>query len=103
MRGPFQAELKFLATSSGLNAMSCAVRTKVPGGISQFECEAFIGQNHSSGRRSPIQMRGVFQSGPKFLAACSSFSEGRFSVGNKIPGGLYQSECEALSSQNQNA
>ena len=42
-------------------------------------------------------MRGVFRSGPKFLAIISSLNARRFSLRTKVPGDISQVNCAAFS------
>ena len=54
MRGAFRSEPKFLARFTSLNARSYSVRTKIPGGVFQFMCDAFFGQDQNSWRYVPV-------------------------------------------------
>ena len=94
MRGVFRSEAKRLAVFSSLNARCVSVRTKFPGGIFQFEFEVFVGQDQNSWRFLLVQMGGVCRSGPKFLAIFPSLNTRCLSVRTKIPGGIFQYECD---------
>ena len=48
MRGVRRPEPKFPKVFPNLNARRLSVRTEIPGGIYQCECEAFFGQNQNS-------------------------------------------------------
>ena len=54
VRGFFRSEPKFLAIFTTLHARCLSVRTKIPGDISQFECEVFVGQNPNPWRCFPV-------------------------------------------------
>ena len=113
-RGVCRLEPKFLAVFPSLYARCLSARTKFPGSIYQFKCEAILGQNPNSWRYFPVQMRGVIQSEPEFLAVFPSFSARCLSVRaaipgdisswnarcvsvrTKSPGGFYQFKCEAF-------
>ena len=82
MRCVFRPEPKPPAVYSNLNMRS---DPKVPGGISQFECEAFFDQD------------------PKFLAEFPSLSARRFSVRTQIPGDIFQFKCDVVLGQNRNS
>ena len=114
-RGVFRSEPEVLAICPSLNAGRLSARTKIPGKSYQFECEAFLGPTRNSWRFFPIWARGACRSEPKFLAAFPSFNARRFSVrtkgsgdpekflaGAKVPGGIYQFECEARFGRDQN-
>ena len=77
MRGVCRSETNSLAVFSDLNAMGFSVRTEIPGGIYQFECEAFCGQNQNPRRYFPVKMRGVCRSEPEFLAVCTRLNARR--------------------------
>ena len=64
-------------------------------GLFQSKSEARFGQNRTSWRRFPAQMRGVFRSEPKSLAVFPSFNAVCLSVRNEMPGGVYQFERDA--------
>ena len=49
-RGVPPSESKFLAVFPSSNARRYSVRTRIPGSISQFQCEAFVGQDRNSWR-----------------------------------------------------
>ena len=103
MHGVWWPEPKFLAIFPSLDARRFSVRTKFPGKIYQFECEARFGQNQNSRRYFSIGMRGVCRSGPKFLAIFPSLNARRVSVRTKLPGGIHQFECEVFFGQNRNS
>ena len=94
IRGAFWSEPKFLVIFTNLDARRFSVRTEIPGVISQFECEVFVGQSQYSWRYFPVLIRGVFRSGPKFPAVCASLGARRYSVRTEMPGGVFQCECE---------
>ena len=102
-RGVFRPEPKFLAARSRLNARSFLVRTKIPGGVPQFECEAFFGQNQNSWQYIPVQVRGVFRPDPKFLAIVTCLNARRVSVRTEIPGAFPQFQCEVFVGQSRNS
>ena len=79
----FWSKPKSLAIFTTLNGRRFSVRTKIPGGFSLFECEAFFGQKQNPRRYCPVHARGVCWLEPKFLA-------------------IYQFKCEALFFQNPN-
>ena len=79
-RGVCRSEPKSLAVFSDLNAMGYSVRTEIPGGIYQFECEAFCGQNKNPRQYFPVKMRGVCRSEPEFLAVFTSVNARSYSV-----------------------
>ena len=54
MLGVVRAEPKPLAIFNFLNGKCLSVNTEIPGDISQFACEAFVGQNQNSWRYLPI-------------------------------------------------
>ena len=101
--GVFRSEPKRLAICPSLNARCCAVRAKIPGDISQFGCEVFVGQDRNSWRYVPICMRCVLRLEPERLAIFSSVNEGCVSVRTETPGSIYQFEYEALLCQNQSS
>ena len=45
-----RSESKFLAVFPSSNARCNSVRTRIPGSISQFQCEVFVGQDRNSWR-----------------------------------------------------
>ena len=94
IRGAFWSEPKFLVIFTNLGARRFSVRTEIPGVLSQFECEVFVGQSQYSWRYFPVLIRGVFWSEPKFLAVCTSLGAMRYSARTKMPGGIFQFECE---------
>ena len=49
-RGVPRSESKFLAVFPSSNARCYSVRTRIPGSISQFQCEVFVGQGRNSWR-----------------------------------------------------
>ena len=85
MRGVCRSEPKPLATFNSLNARRLSVRTKTPGGIAQFKCEGFYGQNRNHWRRSPV------------------LGARRFSVRTRTPRSFYQFGCDVLFGQNRNS
>ena len=93
MRGVRWSEPKPLAIINSLNARRFSVRTKIPGSISQFKCEGFVGQNPNSWQLFPVWARVVFLSEPKFLAVFPSLFARRFSVGAEIPRDVSQFKC----------
>ena len=68
MRGVRRSETKFLAVCPNLNAMRLSVRTEIPDGIYQCECEAFFGQNQNS----PSEGRNIL-SKEEFSYYCDGF------------------------------
>ena len=54
MRGACRSELKLLGTFPSLNARGFSVRAKVPGGVFQFKCDAFYGQNENPWQYFPV-------------------------------------------------
>ena len=82
--------------------MCLSVRTKLPGNLPQFRCEAFVCQNRNSSRYLPNWARGVFPSEPKFLAIVTSLNARCFSARAKIRGNISRFKCEAFVSQNRN-
>ena len=94
-RGFFRPEPKFLAVSTSLNASRLSARAEIPGGISQFVCEAFSGQDWESWLYSPVSTRGVTRPELKCLAVFPSLNARRFSARTEIPGNSYQFGCEA--------
>ena len=103
MRGVFQSEPQFLAIFSSLSARRSSVRTEIPGDISQFAREVFVGQDPNLRRYSPVEMRGIHRSELKFLAIFPSLGARRFSVRTQSPGNSYQFEREAVFGQNPNS
>ena len=121
MRGIFRSEPELTATFTSLNARRVSNRTKTPGDISQFKCEAFVGQNQNSWqittfscaaffgqnrnfcRRLPIWMRGVFRPEPKLPAIFPSLNARCLSARTKSPGGVLRFECDVFFGQNQNS
>ena len=102
MRGVFQSEPKSPAIFSSLNARRYSVRTKIPGDVSQRYCEVCFGQNQNSRRYSPVYMRGVCRSEPKFLAVCTTLNARCLSVRTRNLGDISQSKCGVRVGQNQN-
>ena len=49
-RGVTRSEPEFLAVFPSSNARRYSVRTRIPGSISQFQCEVFVGQDRNSWR-----------------------------------------------------
>ena len=82
--------------------MCLSVRTKLPGNLPQFRCEAFVCQNRNSSRYLPNWARGVFPSEPKFLVIVTSLNARCFSARAKIRGNISRFKCEAFVSQNRN-
>ena len=84
----------------GIYQVECEVfsaRTEIPGDIAQSKREASVGQNRNSWRYVPIRMRGVCRSEAKFLAILTRLNAGYVPARTKIPGGIYQFECEVFS------
>ena len=90
IRGVFRSGPKFLAVFPSLNARCFSVRTETPGDISQFKCEVSVGQDPNTWRSSPIWMRGVVRSEPKFLAIFTGLNARRFAARPKTPGSILQ-------------
>ena len=103
MRGVCRSEPKFLAVLPGLDAGCSSVGTRIPGGVSQFKCEVFVGRNQKSWRYFPVQMRGVFQTEPKFLAVFTNVNATRFSVRTEMTGDISQCKCDVSVGQNRNS
>ena len=85
----------------GIYQVECEVfsaRTEIPGDIAQSKREASVGQNRNSWRYVPIRMRGVCRSEAKFLAILTRLNAGYVPARTKIPGGIYQFECEVFRS-----
>ena len=93
MRGGFRTEQKLLAVFPSINARLFSVGTETPGGVFQFKCEAFVGQNPNSWQLFPVWARVVFLSELKFLAVFPSLFARRFSVGAEIPRDVSQFKC----------
>ena len=68
MRGVFRSEPKSLAVFTSVNARRFSVRTEIPDGIYQCECEAFFGQNQNS----PSEGRNIL-SKEEFFYHCDGF------------------------------
>ena len=68
MRGVCRPEPKFLAVFTNVNARRFSAISEIPVGFFQFERDVTVGQNRSSWRFFPVQVRGVIPSGAKFLA-----------------------------------
>ena len=96
MRGVFRSEPKSLAIFFSLNTRRVSARTEIPCGVSQFECEAFFGDNRNSWRYFPVKMRGVSRPELKFLAIFPCLGARRFSGRTEIPGGISQCKCEVF-------
>ena len=103
MRGVLRPGPKFLAVCSNLNARRLSVRTKAPGSIHHFECEVFVSGNQSLWRYFPVLLRGVSRPEPKFLVMFSSLNARRFAARTKIPGDVFQFDCEAFFGQDRNS
>ena len=102
-RGVFRSKPKFVAVFSSADARCYSVRTETPGNSNQFVCEAFFSQNRNSYHYSPVYIRGVLRTGPKFLAVFPSLNARRLSVRTKAPGSIYQFACEVFLSENQSS
>ena len=102
MRGVCRSDPKFLAMFTSFRAGRFSARAEIFGGISQFKCEAFSGQNRNSWRYFPVKTRGVYRPEPKFLAIFTNLVSRSYSVRTEIPGGISQLKCEAFFSQNRN-
>ena len=102
-RGVFRSEPKRLAVFTSLNARLFSARTKIPGGICQFACEASVGRKPSAWRYFPVCMRSVFRAGPELLAIFSSLNARCLSVRTRTPGDVSQFKCEVFVGQNQNS
>ena len=76
MLGVTRSEPKFLAAFPGSNAGRYSVRTRIPGSISQFQCEVFVGQDQKFLAIFPVGVRGVCQSEPKALSVRTKSPEG---------------------------
>ena len=82
--------------------MCSSGRSAIPGGIPQFECEAFVGQARNSWRKLLVFMRIVFRSGPKFLAIFSRLNARCLSIRTEIPGSICQFKRELCFGQDRN-
>ena len=102
VQGDCRSEPKCLAILSNLNARRFSFRTKIPGGISQFDCVALFSQNRNTRQSVPVKMRGACRPEPEFLAVFTSVNARSYSARTAIPGDISQFECEVVVGQNQN-
>ena len=100
MRGVFRSEPDLLAVFTNLNAKCLSVRTKIPGGMSQFQCEAFWVGTRIPGGAHQFGCEVFCRSGPNSLAVNTTLNARRSSVRTEIPGDIDQFKCEAFFGEN---
>ena len=105
MRGVCRPEPNSLAVFTSLNARCYSVGTKIPGDIYRFGREVLLGQNPNSWRYFPVQMPGVIQSEPEFLAVFPSSSARCLSVRTEIPGDIssWNARCVSVRTKSPNS
>ena len=102
MRGVFRSEPDLLAVYTNLNAKCLSARTKIPGGMSQFQREAFWVETRIPGGAHHSGCEVFCRPRPHSLAVNTTLKARRSSVRAEIPGDIVQFKCEAFFGQIQN-